>query len=53
MSSDRIVPVLLLGALALAALVINLEGKKNQTFDGVIVLDGMTYEFYPDAKDCS
>ena len=54
MSSDRIIPVLLLGVLALAALkVINLKGKKNQTFDGVIVLDGMTYEFYPNPKDCS
>jgi hypothetical protein len=37
---------------ALVALVINLEGKTNQTFDGVIVLNGITYEFYPNAKDC-
>jgi hypothetical protein len=53
MSSDRIIPVLLLGVLVSAALVINLGGKKNQTFNGVIVLNGMTYEFYPNAKDCS
>jgi hypothetical protein len=53
MSSDRIIPVVLLGVLVLAALVINLEGKKNQTLDGVIVLNGTTYEFYPNAKDCN
>jgi tetratricopeptide (TPR) repeat protein len=53
MSAHRIVPVLLLGALALAALVYGLIGKKNQTFDGVIVQDAMTYEFYPNAKDCN
>jgi hypothetical protein len=28
-------------------------GRKNQTFDGVIVQDVLTYEFYPDAKDCN
>jgi len=53
MSANRIVPVLLLGVLALAALVHALEGKKNQTFDGVIVMDLTTYEFYPNAKDCN
>jgi hypothetical protein len=53
MSADRIVPVLLLGVLALAALVPRLGGKKNQTFDGVIVRNFNTYEFYPNAKDCS
>jgi hypothetical protein len=53
MSARRIVPILLLGALALAALVNGSMGKKNQTFDGVIVQDVMTYEFYPGAKDCS
>jgi tetratricopeptide (TPR) repeat protein len=52
MSASRIVPILLLGALAFAALVYGLIGKKNQTFDGVIVQDVMTYEFYPNAKDC-
>src|SRR6266480_4227188 len=53
MSAHRIVPVLSLGALALAALVYGLIGKKNQTFDGVIVQDVMTYEFYPNANDCN
>jgi hypothetical protein len=53
MSANRIVSVLLFGALALAALVHWLGGKKNQTFDGVIVMDVMTYEFYPNAKDCT
>ncbi len=53
MSAHRIVPVLLLGALALAALVYGLIGKKNQTFDGLIVQDVMTYEFYPNTKDCN
>ena len=53
MSASRLVPILLLGALAFAALVYGLIGKKNQTFDGVIVQDVMTYEFYPNAKDCN
>jgi len=30
-----------------------MTGKKNETFDGVIVQDFMTYEFYPNAKDCN
>ena len=38
--------------LALAALV-PLGGNKNQTFDGVIVMNFGTYEFYPNAKDCN
>jgi hypothetical protein len=53
MSAKRTVPVLLLGILALAALVHRLVGKKDQTFNGVIVLDVQTYEFYPDAKGCN
>jgi hypothetical protein len=52
MSASRIVPILLLGLLAFAALVHGLMGRKNQTFDGVIVQDVSTYEFYPNAKDC-
>jgi hypothetical protein len=53
MSANRIVPILLLVALFLAASVHWLMGKKNETFDGVIVQDLRTYEFYPDAKDCN
>jgi tetratricopeptide (TPR) repeat protein len=53
MSASRIVPILLLGALEFAALLYGLIGKKNQTFDGVVVQDVMTYEFYPNAKDCN
>jgi hypothetical protein len=53
MSADRLVPVLLLGVLALAALVPGLVGRKNQTFDGVIVRNFNTSEFYPNAKDCN
>jgi hypothetical protein len=52
MSADRIVPVLLIGLLAFAALV-PLGGRKNQAFDGVIVMNCNTYEFYPNAKDCN
>ena len=52
MSSSRIIPILLLGALALAALGSRLMGKKNQSFNGVIAQDFNTYEFYPGAKDC-
>jgi hypothetical protein len=53
MSADRLVPVLLLGVLALAALTPALVGRTNQTLDGVIVLNFNTYEFYPNAKDCN
>jgi len=53
MSANRIVPVLLLGVLLLAALVHWMGGKKNQTLDGVIVMNVMTYEFYSNAKDCN
>ena len=53
MSASRIVPILLFVALVLAALVHGLMGKKNETFDGVIVQDSQTYEFYPDAKGCN
>src|SRR6266568_2444182 len=53
MSASRIVPILLLGLLAFAALVHGMMGRKNQTFDGVIVQDVSTYEFYPNAKDCN
>jgi hypothetical protein len=53
MSSSRVVPIFLLVALLLAALFQGLMGKKNKTFDGVIVQDFTTYEFYPDAKDCN
>lgn len=54
MSASRIVPIRLFLALALAAaLVHELMGRKNETFDGVIVQDLTTYEFYPDAKDCN
>ncbi len=53
MSAHRIVPVLFLCVLLLAALVHWLGGKKNQTLDGVIVMNVMTYEFYPNSKDCN
>src|SRR5258706_13459932 len=53
MSDSRIVSILLLGLLAFAALVHGMMGRKNQTFDGVIVQDVSTYEFYPNAKDCN
>ena len=53
MSASRIVPILLLGLLAFAALVHGLMGRKNQTLGGVIVQDVSTYEFYPNAKDCN
>jgi hypothetical protein len=52
MSANRLIPVLLLGLFALATLVHWLGGKKNQTFEGVIVMNAMTYEFYPNANNC-
>lgn len=53
MFSSRMVPILLIFALALAALVYGSMGKQNQTFDGVIAQNFTIYEFYPNAKDCS
>lgn len=53
MSASRIIPILLLGSLALAGLGFRLMGKKDQTFDGVIAQDFNTYEFYLGAKDCN
>ena len=53
MSAHRLVPILFLCALVLAAFGYWLMGKNRQTFDGVIVLDSGTYEFYPNAKDCN
>src|SRR5260370_19451359 len=53
MAGRRIVSILLFWALLFGALVYGLTGKRNQTFDGVIVQDVMTYEFYPKAKDCN
>src|SRR6266850_5982698 len=53
MSASRLVPILLLSALGLAALVQFLTEQKNQTFDLVIAHDLMSYEFYPNAKDCN
>jgi len=52
MSAERIIPVLIISLLTFAALV-PLGGNKNQTFDGVIVMNFGTYEFYPNAKDCN
>jgi len=51
MSADRIIPALLISVLAFA--LIPLGGNKNQTFDGVIVMNFNTDEFYPNAKDCN
>jgi hypothetical protein len=53
MSAERLVPVLLFGVLVLAALGPKLLGSKNQTLDGVVVRNLMTYEFYPNARDCN
>jgi hypothetical protein len=53
MSASQVVPIFLLVALLLAALFHGLMGEKNKTFNGVIVLEYTTYEFYPDAKDCN
>jgi len=48
----RIVPVLALCTVALAAAIGVVRGKANQTFNGVVVMDYSNYRFYPDAKDC-
>jgi hypothetical protein len=53
MSADRIVPALLIGVLLAFAALIPLGENKNQTFNGVIVMNFNTYEFYPNAKDCN
>jgi hypothetical protein len=53
MSAHRVVPILCLSAFVLAAFGYWFMGKNHQTFDGVIVLDFRTYEFYPNAKGCN
>lgn len=53
MSAVRIVQILILLALFVAALGHALSGKQNQTFDGIVVQNFISYEFYPDAKDCN
>jgi hypothetical protein len=46
------IPIVLLCALALAVAVNTARGKKDQTFQGVVVMDYPRYEFYPDEKGC-
>jgi hypothetical protein len=53
MSASRVVPVLLICALALAGIIYGLMGRTNQTFEGLVVLEVNHYEFYPDVKDCN
>jgi len=48
----RLVPVLALCTVALAAAIGGVRGKTNQTFNGVVAMDYSNYRFYPDAKDC-
>ena len=52
MSASRIVPVILISALALTAAINGARGKKNQTFEGLVVQENSLYEFYPGVKDC-
>lgn len=50
--ASRLFPVVLLLVLLLAALVNSARGKKDRTFEGVVVLDYPAYRFYPELKDC-
>jgi hypothetical protein len=53
MSITRVVPIVSISVLALIVVLLGLMGRKNETFDGVIVQDVTIYEFYPRAKDCN
>jgi hypothetical protein len=53
MQPSRVVPIFVLALLVVVILTQVLGAKKNQTFDGVIVQNFATYEFYPNAKDCN
>jgi len=50
--ASRTIPVALLAALLLAAIVNTARGKNNQTLEGIVVMDYPTYRFYPGLKDC-
>jgi hypothetical protein len=52
MSPSRTVPVFLICALVLAVVINGAAGKKNQTFDGLVVQENTFYEFYPDVQGC-
>jgi hypothetical protein len=49
---SQIIPIALLCALVVAAALNTARGKHNQTFEGVLVMNYPSYEFYPDQKDC-
>jgi hypothetical protein len=49
----EIVPVAVLCALVLVAVVNIARGKNNETLEGVVVMDHLAYQFYPDQKDCN
>lgn len=53
MSTQDTAPILLIGALLLAGILYSWKGTDHQTYEGVIVQDFTTYEFYPNAKDCN
>ena len=53
MSTQDATPILLIGALLLAGVLYSLKGTDHQTYEGVIVQNVTSYEFYPNAKDCS
>jgi|SRR5215510_2812002 len=52
MLATRIVPILAICSLGLAAVINWARGKDNETFEGVAVQENLRYEFYPDAKGC-
>jgi hypothetical protein len=53
MSGQRVMPILLLCALAVAGVIYGVMGRRNQNLNGVIVFDTNHFEFYPDVHDCN
>ena len=50
--SNRIIPVALISALGLAAVINSARGKHDQIFTGIVTMDYSGYKFYSDQKDC-
>ena len=52
MLADRLVPILAICGLGLAAAINWARGKDNETFEGIAVHENLRYEFFPGAKGC-
>ena len=53
MRAVRIVPILAICGLGLAAAINWARGKDNQKFEGIAVQEHLRYEFFPDGEGCA